>query len=72
MFGHRQSVKSTDKEVQHAELYLEDISLGATLMASNWIQTSAGKGWWTAIRLYGPKNAVFAGTWKLADIVEMR
>jgi len=38
----------------------------------NWIQTTPGQGWWSAIRLYGPQQPVFDGTWKLGDIVEVR
>jgi hypothetical protein len=37
-----------------------------------WIKTIPGKGWWGALRIYGPTAAAFDGTWKLNDIVELR
>ncbi len=32
---------------------------------SNWVQTVPDKGWFTAIRVYSPKKAIFDGSWKL-------
>lgn len=37
-------------------------------LASNWVQTVAGKGWFTLLRLYGPLEAWFDGSWKPGDI----
>ena len=37
-------------------------------MATNWIQTVAGKGWFAALRLYGPLDAWFDQTWRPGDI----
>jgi hypothetical protein len=37
-------------------------------LASNWIQTVAGKGWFALIRLYGPLEPWFDQTWKPGDI----
>jgi hypothetical protein len=37
-------------------------------LATNWVQTVAGKGWFTLLRLYGPLEAWFDGTWKPGDI----
>lgn len=34
----------------------------------NWIQTVPGKGWFIALRLYGPLNAWFEQTWRPAEI----
>ena len=34
----------------------------------NWIQTINEKGWWTAVRIYGPQEAAFDQTWQLNDI----
>ena len=33
---------------------------------SNWVQTIPGKGWFTMVRLYGPKQEAFDGSWRLA------
>lgn len=35
---------------------------------SNWVQTIPNSGWFTMVRLYGPKKEVFDGSWKLSDI----
>ena len=35
---------------------------------SNWIQTVAGKGWFTLFRFYGPLDRFFDQTWKPDDI----
>lgn len=37
-------------------------------LASNWVQTVAGKGWFVLLRLYGPLDSWFDGTWKPGDI----
>ena len=31
---------------------------------SNWVQTVAGRGWFTILRLYGPLEPSFDKTWK--------
>jgi hypothetical protein len=38
----------------------------------NWIKTVPGKGWFTLLRFYGPKQAFFDQTWRPDDIVEER
>ena len=40
--------------------------------AKNWIQTTAGKGWFTLFRFYGPLEPFFDKTWKPNDIVEVK
>lgn len=35
---------------------------------NNWIQTIPGKGWWLALRLYGPLEAWFDKTWRPGEI----
>ncbi len=35
---------------------------------SNWVQTIPGKGWWIALRLYGPLEAWFDQTWRPGEI----
>jgi hypothetical protein len=37
-------------------------------METNWIETVPGKGWYPMIRFYTPKEGLFDGTWKLADV----
>lgn len=34
----------------------------------NWIQTMPGKGWFTILRLYSPKESFFDKTWRLSEI----
>ena len=36
---------------------------------ANWVQTVPGKGWSTALRLYGPEEAWFNKTWRPGEIV---
>ena len=38
---------------------------------NNWIQTVPGKGWHVILRLYGPLEPWFDGTWKVGDIKEL-
>lgn len=35
--------------------------------ANRWIQTAPGRGWFAYIRIYGPEQAAFDGTWKPGD-----
>lgn len=37
-------------------------------LAENWVQTVAGKGWFALLRLYGPTETWFDGSWKPGDI----
>ncbi|MFD4991113.1 DUF1214 domain-containing protein [Cellulosimicrobium cellulans] len=37
-------------------------------LASNWVQTVPGKGWFVLLRLYGPLEAWFDRTWRPGDI----
>jgi hypothetical protein len=37
---------------------------------SNWIETVPGKGWFIALRLYGPTEAWFDRTWRPGEIVK--
>lgn len=36
----------------------------------SWIKTIPGKGWYVFVRIYGPQETTFDGTWKLNDVVE--
>jgi len=38
------------------------------VLAENWVQTVPGKGWFVLLRLYGPLESWFDGTWKPGDI----
>lgn len=38
--------------------------------AERWIQTVPGRGWFVYLRLYGPTEAAFDGTWRPGDFVE--
>jgi hypothetical protein len=37
-----------------------------------WIQTLPGKGWFAYLRVYGPEQAAFDGTWKPGDFEEAK
>lgn len=37
-----------------------------------WIKTVPGRGWFAYIRIYGPEQAAFDGTWKPGDIEEVK
>jgi hypothetical protein len=36
--------------------------------ATNWVQTTPGKGWWAILRLYGPEQSWFDATWRPGEI----
>lgn len=38
---------------------------------SNWIPTVAGKSWFPMVRLYGPLEPWFDGSWRLPEITEL-
>ena len=38
----------------------------------NWIQTMPGKGWFTLLRLYSPKESFFDRSWRLSEIELMK
>jgi hypothetical protein len=37
----------------------------------NWVQTVPGKGWFAALRLYGPREAWFDKSWRPSDLEEL-
>lgn len=39
---------------------------------AHWIKTVHGRGWFAYIRIYGPEQAAFDGSWKPNDIEEMK
>lgn len=41
-------------------------------MESNWVQTIPGKGWFMILRLYGPLDPWFDGSWKPGEITLVR
>jgi len=36
-------------------------------MEGQWIKTKPGQGWFVYLRLYGPEQAAFEGTWRPGD-----
>jgi hypothetical protein len=38
----------------------------------NWIQTTPGKGWFTILRLYSPRQPFFDKSWKPGEVVPVR
>ncbi|HEY3405615.1 MAG TPA: DUF1254 domain-containing protein [Ohtaekwangia sp.] len=52
-----------------------DLYFGPTAPAGKekqWIKTIPGKGWFIYIRIYGPEQAAFDGTWKPGDFEEVK
>lgn len=39
---------------------------------SQWIKTNPGKGWFVYLRLYGPQEPAFDGSWKPGDFEELK
>jgi hypothetical protein len=62
-------LNTMDKPVMNAD-GSTDIYLGQNhqARAKNYLATLPGKGWFTLLRLYGPKKAFFDQTWKPDDI----
>lgn len=67
------SLNTMDKPVMNSDgttdIYFGPKSPGE---GKNWIATIPGKGWFTLLRLYGPKKAFFDQTWKPDDIKKMK
>jgi hypothetical protein len=42
-------------------------ALPADVPEENWVQTTAGKGWFVYLRLYGPERPYFDNTWIPGD-----
>lgn len=52
-----------------------DLYFGPTAPAGHenqWIKTIPGKGWFAYIRIYGPEQAAFDGSWKPGDFEEVK
>ncbi|MEA1832573.1 DUF1214 domain-containing protein [Methylobacterium durans] len=52
-----------------------DLYVGPTPPAgkeARWIKTAPGRGWFTYIRIYGPEQAAFDGSWKPGDLTEVK
>jgi hypothetical protein len=52
-----------------------DLFFGPTTPAeradSRWIKTVPGRGWFAYIRIYGPEQSAFDGTWKPGDFIKL-
>jgi hypothetical protein len=44
----------------------------ADVKDGNWIQTTPGKGWFTILRLYSPRESFFTKTWRPTEITLVR
>jgi len=65
------SVSSQNKDVQINADGSVDVYFGPNApkgMESNWVETIPGKGWFMILRLYGPLEPWFDGTWKPGEI----
>jgi hypothetical protein len=52
-----------------------DLYFGPTAPAGQegrWIKTEPGRGWFAYMRIYGPEQAAFDGSWKPADFIEVK
>ena len=67
------SLNAMDKPVQNADgttdIYFGPKSPGE---GKNWLATIPGQGWFTILRLYGPKKEFYDQTWKLSDIEKVK
>jgi hypothetical protein len=60
-------------ELRESEDGSIDLHFGPTAppgRESNWIETIPGKGWFIILRLYGPTESWFDGTWRPGEIVK--
>ena len=65
------SVSSQDEGVKVNDDGSVDVWFGPTApegFEHNWVQTIPGKGWFTILRLYGPLEPWFDGTWRPGEI----
>jgi hypothetical protein len=66
------SINTMDKPVMNADgstdIYFGPVSPGD---GRNWLRTVPGKGYFIALRLYGPTEPFFNQTWKPGDIEKM-
>ena len=65
------SVSSLDGTVQPNADGTTDVYFGPQAPEgheSNWVQTVPGKAWFTILRLYGPLQSWFDGSWRPGDI----
>jgi len=67
------SINTMDKPSTNADGSI-DIYFGpkSPSEGKNYIETLSGKGWFTLLRLYGPKKAFFDQTWKPDDIKKVK
>ena len=65
----RAAVSSYDKITKNvdgsADLYFGPKAPAG--LETNWVDTSASKGWWVWFRFYGPKEPFFDKSWQLPD-----
>ena len=65
------SVSSQGKDVKINADGSVDVWFGPTApkgMEGNWVETIPGKGWFMILRLYGPLEPWFDGSWKPGEI----
>eukprot|EP01030_Chromulinospumella_sphaerica_P030066 gene30066-30560_t len=65
------SVSSQNKDIKINADGSVDVFFGPSApkgMENNWVQTIPGKGWFMILRLYGPLEPWFDGSWKPSEI----
>lgn len=58
------------REVGRGSIYYMGYRDGSGAYLDGGIQTKPGEGWWSAMRVHGPQEPAFDGSWRLGDIVE--
>ena len=69
------SVSSQNKDIKINADGSVDVFFGPSApegMENNWVQTIPGKGWFMILRLYGPLEPWFDGSWKPSEITAVK
>jgi hypothetical protein len=69
------AINSFDKITKNADgswdLYFGPPGAAPAGQESNWVDTSASKGWWVWFRFYGPTQPFFDKSWQLPDFEKL-
>ena len=59
-------------EVPKGPLIVAAMDMNQRWVASQWIKTIPGKGWFVYLRIYGPESAGFDGSWRPGDFEQVK